>query len=279
MARKDPDFLSASVMVEVLESEELPGLALICGDPTGFIAQSLGERATGWSRRAGTSATVSPLPPEGPFDVAVLKIPKSTEELKYTVHLLAERLKSGGRLFVYGGNDEGIKSAAKGFGPHFEDPSSLLAKRHSRVWSANRRDASGSLNLFAFKEVVRTETTLGALKWTSWPGMFAHRRLDVGSAFLLEHLPELEAGARVLDYGCGAGVLSLGLMQMLDDVALTLFDNDALAIETALLNVPGAQGVIGTSLGDVGEERYDLILSNPPIHQGKNKPTGSWNGS
>ena len=52
------------------------------------------------------------------------------------------------------------------------------------------------------------------------------------------------------------------------DVALTLLDNDAVALAAAGENVPGARLVLGDRLGDAGTAAYDAILSNPPLHRG-----------
>lgn len=40
------------------------------------------------------------------------------------------------------------------------------------------------------------------------PGVFAGTRIDVGTELLLAHL-DVESGERVLDVGCGAGVIGL----------------------------------------------------------------------
>ena len=51
-------------------------------------------------------------PPAGPFDPALLRLPKARDEQEMAVHAALERAAPAGRLIVYGGNDEGIRSAA-----------------------------------------------------------------------------------------------------------------------------------------------------------------------
>lgn len=274
MARKDPDFQAAEVMAEVLESADFEGPILIMGEPTGALGNSLTGALEvpfeSWARRAGTSIDATPWPADGPFGTVLVRMTRSAEELKFVMALAARRLVPGGKLFLFGGNDEGIKSAAKAFAPRFEAPQSLLAKRHCRVFGANLKTAPSDDELQGFAEAVRTQTKTLELAWTSWPGMFAHGRLDVGSGFLIEHLPDLEEGARVLDYGCGAGVLSLALQRQTSGLDITLLDNDALALETAAKTIDGATACLGTSMEALGEApKFDLIVSNPPIHIGK----------
>jgi 16S rRNA (guanine1207-N2)-methyltransferase len=269
MAHKDPDFLAASVMAEVLESASFEGPVLIMGEPTGTLAQAIDTPNETWARRAGPAAEATPWPADGPFGTVLVRMTRSAEELKFVLALAAHRLMPGGKVFLFGANDEGIKSAAKAFAPRFETPDTLIAKRHCRVFGATLASTPSDDDLQGFAEAVGAETKTLQLAWTSWPGMFAHGRLDGGSAFLIENLPPLTDGARVLDYGCGAGVLSLALQRQAAGLEITLFDNDALALEVAAKNVEGAEIVCGTSLKDLDDETYDLILSNPPIHTGK----------
>src|SRR6185295_6670604 len=81
-------------------------------------------------------------------------------------------------------------------------------------------------------------------------------------------LPILSAGARVLDYGCGSGIITASALALQPELALTLIDNDTVALEAARENVPGARIVAGTRITDAGKATYAAILSNPPLHTG-----------
>ena len=100
------------------------------------------------------------------------------------------------------------------------------------------------------------------------PGIFADGRIDEGTALLLANLPPLPAGARVLDYGCGSGVIGAAVQAQQADLALDLIDNDTVALEAARENVLGARIIAGTRLADAGKATYAAILSNPPLHEG-----------
>ena len=73
----------------------------------------------------------------------------------------------------------------------------------------------------------------GALRVTSWPGVFAGTRLDHGTAMLLDHLPETEGIEHIVDLGCGNGVL--GTVAALDNplAEVTFVDDSALALDAA----------------------------------------------
>lgn len=273
MAHRDRDFLAAEVMAEAVEAERFDGPVLVMGEPTGVLAGKLDVPVERWERRAGSGVTPSPFPPSGPFAAVLLRTSKSSEELVFNVALAAAALAPGSPLYLFGANDEGIRSAGKVFAPFFDAPDTLLTKRHCRVFRGMRNETAALPSPDEFLKTIRAETASHELSWVSWPGMFAHGKLDKGSELLLENLPPLasgaRAGARVLDFGCGAGVLSLALQNQTLDLDITLFDNDALALHAAERNVEGAETCCGTSLADLEGETFDLIVSNPPVHTGK----------
>jgi 16S rRNA (guanine1207-N2)-methyltransferase len=101
------------------------------------------------------------------------------------------------------------------------------------------------------------------------PGVFSSEHLDPGSSLLLDVLAEtpLPAG-RVLDLGCGAGVLGLAAARRGADVLFS--DINALAVRAAEHNLQqlGLRGVVRCGDGWAGLEgqRFAMILCNPPFH-------------
>jgi 16S rRNA (guanine1207-N2)-methyltransferase len=102
----------------------------------------------------------------------------------------------------------------------------------------------------------------------SYPGCFAAGRVDEGTTLLLSVLPPLAPGARVLDYGCGTGVIAGAALGLEPSLRVDALDNDAVALEAARENVPHARRVLGIRVADAGRRDYDAILSNPPLHSG-----------
>lgn len=116
--------------------------------------------------------------------------------------------------------------------------------------------------------------------------VFASAGIDPGSALLLRHLQTVlkeqdAAGGdevhRVLDLGCGHGVLGLTLLALGPDRHVTLVDRDALALaytarNLALNGMPAERAHITASLGydDVDRsEPFDLVVSNIPGKAGE----------
>ena len=104
--------------------------------------------------------------------------------------------------------------------------------------------------------------------WVSYPGIFAAGRLDEGTALLLGVLPPLAPRARVLDYGCGSGVIGAAALALEPTIALDTLDSDAVALEAVRENVPGARRILGTRIADANKALYQVILSNPPAARG-----------
>ena len=260
---------SALTCAEALAEEPPAGPVLIAGEAEPVAAElaDLGLAFEAWERFAYEGRPATPWPAEGPFATAVLRLPKGKDALRLWVHELVRRLTPGGVLLVHGANDEGIKSAGKVLQDAFTEVTSVKSKRHSRVWRA-----TGVREVPPKAEPTRVTATVAGvdLDWLSWPGLFAHGRLDPATQALLEHLPTLEG--RVLDFACGAGVIAQ-FVQRRDGVVPEMSDVDALALQTAQINVPGAVAHLADGLpADTG--RYRFILSNPPLHRGKDSTPG-----
>lgn len=266
---------SAEVMVDCLPRLDLAGRLLLVDDDSGALQRALagqgGVETVVWGRRAVGGRPARPWPAEGPFAAALVRLPKGREALEMVLHAVAARLVAGGQLLVYGTNDEGIRSAGKRLAELLGAADTVDARRHSRVMRGRRPAVLPGLKgeLADWRQTWELRVDGQPRAWVSYPGLFAHGRLDEGTELLLTALPDPGPGARVLDFGCGTGVIGAVVAARRPDVALDLLDIDALALEAARANVPGAATLLGADLGAVGETRYHAILSNPPIHTGK----------
>lgn len=264
-------------------ADELIGRSLDTIDPRGRILlanhtapglpaliAARGLVVAAWNRRLGGSATAEPWPPAGPFDIALLRLPKARDEQEMAAHACLGALAPAGRLVVYGGNDEGIRSVAGMIERLCGTAETLAARGHGRVVAAIRPTDIGGLraSLAAWRSTTLLEIGGMSRAWVSYPGIFAADRIDEGTALLIGALPPLRANARILDYGCGSGVIGAAAAAHAPGIALDLLDNDSVALEAARENVPGARTVLGTSVRDARDIRYDAILSNPPLHRG-----------
>ncbi|MGV9558403.1 methyltransferase [Streptomyces sp. NPDC003522] len=103
-------------------------------------------------------------------------------------------------------------------------------------------------------------------------GVFCADRLDIGTRFLLGHLPPTREVRRVVDLGCGNGVVGTAVA-LADPRAEVLFTDEsfqAVASAEATYRANGAPGQgefrVGDGLTGVPDDSVDLVLNNPPFH-------------
>jgi 16S rRNA G1207 methylase RsmC len=119
---------------------------------------------------------------------------------------------------------------------------------------------------------VRTEVWGHELDLTSGSGVFANGRLDIGTSVLFRETTP-PAGGRILDLGCGYGVIGLAICVAVPSARVTAVDVNQRAVLLAIENA-AALGVTDRYVAVTPEqvpvdERYDEIWSNPPIRIGK----------
>ncbi len=111
------------------------------------------------------------------------------------------------------------------------------------------------------------------LELTSGSGVFAQGRVDVGTNILFQETDPPTSARRVLDLGCGYGVIGLALAAAVPEAEVTGVDVNERALLLANENA-AALGIDGRYVAVTPDEvdaeaTYDEIWSNPPIRIGK----------
>jgi 16S rRNA (guanine1207-N2)-methyltransferase len=271
--------VAASVMLPCFESA--PGSRVLAvDDDHALLSAPLAERGfevDSWWRCATANHSATPWPETGPFDSAIVRLSKDKFAFEMALHAAISVLTPGGTLWVYGANDEGIKSTPKRMRAVLDNVETVDIRKHCRVLRGIRTDAitelKQHLNDWAWTETL--EYADGPHEHTVFPGVFAKGKLDPATRLLLSAMPAPEPNSTGLDFACGAGVIGGALLRREASVTLTQLDADAVAAHAAGINVPQARTVVGASLASLpSEDRYDWIASNPPIHEGKARDYG-----
>jgi 16S rRNA (guanine1207-N2)-methyltransferase len=189
-------------------------------------------------------------------DVAVMNLlyQPNNSWMHYGLQMALHALKVGGRLYVVGAKDRGILTIAKRIEQLFGAVKTLEISKGQRVLLAHKSTAV---------QATAENTTLR---------VFADNKLDEGTRLLLDAL-EVQTTDEALDIGCGAGLIGLHIARLASKGHVTMVDVSLAAVaasrqavaESKLTNIQvapsdGAQAVL--------TQRFDLVVTNPPFHQG-----------
>jgi len=203
-------------------------------------------------------------------DMAIIHFPKSKAEFSFTLAMLAESMTDDATIVIVGENKGGVKSAEKLGLDYLAHCNKADAARHCLMFIGNLKPALPDFDLQKFYTYYQVKIQEKTLKIAALPGVFSQNALDSGTEVLLAHLPDMITG-KVLDFGCGAGVIAAYVGTAYPQTTLTLVDVSALALHSAqttlTLNQLSGEYIASNSLSNVSE-RYDFVISNPPFHQG-----------
>mgnify|MGYP006189505887 FL=1 len=105
--------------------------------------------------------------------------------------------------------------------------------------------------------------------------VFSREQLDQGARFLLQHIPVCAPEQRVIDLGCGNGVLGLAMLERQPQIKLVFADESYMAVDSARLTLsanradllPQAEFSVDDCLSQQAADSADFIICNPPFHQ------------
>lgn len=113
-------------------------------------------------------------------------------------------------------------------------------------------------------------------------GVFSKDRFDYGTRVLLNSVDIDKLFGNVLDFGCGLGVVGIILGTFNKGINIDMVDINERAIDLAknnlVLNNVKANVFVSDIYSNI-DNKYDFIITNPPIRAGKNVIRGFLLGS
>lgn len=203
------------------------------------------------------------------IDKVFYRIAKDKKLNIHIIHSLARKLKDDGIIFLLGFKNEGIESLHKLIEMN-TDAKSLRQKLKKQLQLIEMGKARHQSMANDYSLLHRLDEQQ-KVYWSK-PGIFGWDKTDVGSAILMQEFSQQNHAkdARILDLGCGYGYLSLQAFQH-GFTRIDATDNNAAAINACTANF-GLYGIEGEVIADDCaaniNKRYDIILCNPPFHQG-----------
>ncbi|MEU8521006.1 methyltransferase [Streptomyces sp. NBC_01216] len=258
--------------------------ALAARHPAGLVQISdsyLGRRATEENLdRSGAKPDAVRLlttqdPPPARVDVLLVRVPKSLALLEDQLHRLAPAVHRDTVILGTGMVKEIHTSTLRLFESVLGPTRTSLAVRKARLIHCTPYPApERGVNPWPHRYALPADAgTVAGRTVTNHAGVFCADRLDIGTRVLLRHLPRGLGRARVVDLGCGNGVVGLAVALAEPDADLVFTDESYQAVASAKENFrthaePGrsAAFVTGDGLADLPTESADLVLNNPPFH-------------
>jgi 16S rRNA (guanine1207-N2)-methyltransferase len=220
---------------------------------------------------ANTEFAAFPGKDEEKFDWIIVNLPRQKALLNMVLDCAAKLLARDGVLWLAGQNKAGIKSAGKQLKLHFGRIRKLDNARHCSLFEADMRVNQDLFDPLAYRNLWDLSCDIAGIKVISYPGVFAHGRLDDGTALLLQALATMKLDGEVLDFACGAGVIGACIATLNPGTSVTLVDTNALALracsETLETNHLKGHVLASDGLSEVSGS-FDFVVSNPPIHAG-----------
>ncbi|WP_282693644.1 methyltransferase [Streptomyces sp. CC208A] len=216
-------------------------------------------------------------PPPERIDVLLVRVPKSLALLEDQLHRLAPAVHEGTVVVGTGMVKEIHTSTLTLFERILGPTRTSLAVKKARLVHTTPDPAAGpGPNPWPYRYALPADTPAPGLAGrtvVNQAGVFCADRLDIGTRFLLGHLPRGLGRARVADLGCGNGVVGLAVALAEPDAELLFTDESYQAVASAEENFRTHAGegrkadfTVGDGLADVPADSLDLVLNNPPFH-------------
>ncbi|MFF3291391.1 methyltransferase [Streptomyces sp. NPDC003023] len=275
---------------------DLSGAVTVVGDRWGALVTSLAAHTAGPVTQIsdsflGRQATLGNLarnglepdsvrlldarqdPPER-VDVLLVRVPKSLALLEDQLHRLAPAVHEDTVVVGTGMVTEIHTSTLKLFerilGP---TRTSLAVKKARLIFCTPDPAVPRTVSPWPLRYALPSDTgVLAGRPVTNHAGIFCAERLDIGTRFLLRHLPLREGRERVVDLGCGNGVVGTAAALANPDAVVTFTDESYSAVASAKAtfgeNLPSgtAEFLVGDGLSGLEDGSVDLVLNNPPFH-------------
>ena len=234
-----------------------------------FLVQGFRPDFLALERRGATVASES----QGDaYDLSLVLASRHRGESEARLADAIARTAPGGRVVMAGGKSDGVTSFRK----RLAKPVPLgghLAKNHGEaLWLT----AGGEAKAWA-AEIAQALSAQPPVdgRFHAAPGMFSADHVDAGSRLLADALPNNLKGAAA-DFCAGWGYLSVSLAERSSGIAsVDLYEADHASLEAARHNMAALVPAVPARFHwlDLASEpvdaRFDVIVMNPPFHQGR----------
>lgn len=203
-------------------------------------------------------------------DFILIKAPKTLAFLEDSLIRLQKALKPGTQVIIAGMAKNMSPAVWQTLGRLVGKTTPSRAVKKARLIYA-LSDRQHNIPTNPYPVCYRLENT--DYRICNHANVFSHQRLDIGTRFFLERLPQNDKYQQVVDLGCGNGLLGLIFASKNPQAQLHFVDESYMAIASAQLNFNNAFNgrsahfIAADALTEFEPNSVDLVLCNPPFHQ------------
>jgi len=204
------------------------------------------------------------------FDIILMKIPKSVDDLMYFLSAIQNHLQTDSRILLAGmvkHIPKNLWDVLQQYGECITLPGVKKAKM--LYFKFMDKITSPYPNYPKYFKLADSET-----KIFNHANVFSKNSLDIGTRFLLDNIPKMEAPEKIIDLACGNGVIGLTLANIYPQAEITFTDESFMAVESARLTMKANfndlsrfKFITTDCLDGFEKNSSDLIVNNPPFHQ------------
>ena len=205
-------------------------------------------------------------------DCVLIKIPKMLALLEHQLYTLRRVLNHDTCIIAAGMARNIHRSTLELFESILGPTTTTRARKKSRLILV-QRDQSLNEGQSHYPDSYELQVDRN-YKIINHASLFSRDRLDRGSQLLLEHMPVAARFRRIVDLGCGNGVLGIIAAAFNPEASLLFCDESYMAIasaeenfRTAFAQTREAEFSVADGLQGVAANSRDLVLINPPFHQ------------
>lgn len=210
--------------------------------------------------------------PQLDFDLVLIKIPKTLALLEHQLYRLRTSMRVTTRVIAAGMTRSIHKSTLNLFENIIGPATTSLAWKKARlIYSTRDESMNEGVSPYPDRYVLEADREYSIVNHAN---VFSRNRLDGGSRILIENMPVSECYQRIVDLGCGNGLLGLVAASLNQRASLLFTDESYMAVASARENFITAFGrnrsaefEVTDCLQGIADESADLVLNNPPFHQ------------
>jgi 16S rRNA (guanine1207-N2)-methyltransferase/23S rRNA (guanine1835-N2)-methyltransferase len=209
-----------------------------------------------------------------PCDLVLIKIPKTTALLEQQLIDLQAVVTPNTQIIAAGKMLAIQKSTLALFEKYLGPTTTSLAKKKARLIFCQ---PTGQLS-HTSPYPTRWLTEDPQFELSNHANVFSRQQLDIGARFMLQHLPKV-GNQRLVDLGCGNGVLGLHILHKNPEAHVIFVDESYMAVASAKENIKNnlpealersdfiVSNCLEEFIKDSQQSSVDFVLCNPPFHQ------------